>query len=67
MCDTRRSPAPGRLADRSRRSYVKGNTRQVIMFTRFFRRIDGYRHLWGEIGALGQGRVAGVPIAYFGR
>jgi hypothetical protein len=42
MCDTRGSPAPGRLADRSRHSYLKDNIRQVIMFTRFFRRIDGY-------------------------
>jgi hypothetical protein len=41
------------------------------MFSRLFRRDEGFRRLWAELGrvfaGLGDRRVAGVVIAYLGR
>ncbi len=37
------------------------------MFTRFFSRIAGQRRLWADYANLGERRVAGVHIAFFGR
>ena len=41
------------------------------MFSRIFRRRDGFRRLWAElaraVGSPGDRRIAGIRIAYLGR
>lgn len=67
MWDTQGCSAWPGLATERPRGYLRRNIRQVIMFARFFRRLDGHRHLWSGIASPGDRRVAGVLIAFFGR
>jgi hypothetical protein len=67
MWETQGRPALAGLATRLRRRYLRRNKRQVSMLSRFFRRLDGHRHLWSGISAPGERRIAGMLIAFFGR
>jgi hypothetical protein len=67
MRETQGRRAMAGLAARRRCRYLRHNKRQVTMLSRFFRRLDGHRHLWSGISAPGERRIAGVLIAFFGR